>query len=166
MPRLENSRWKRKPDCSDSYRKGKFAPSVQYKVKLTDGTDITVDNPSYWPDPAKIDSVHEPYIKATILTPEEYVGAVFELCREHRSENAAMNYLAAGRLEVVAEMPLGEVLFDFYSKLKTVTADHPLTHHFDLQPGERLAVKRPAILRKVDGDWKLETKGIVSGVTG
>jgi GTP-binding protein LepA len=69
----------------------------------------------------KIGSVAEPYIKAAILTPEEYVGSVMELCREHRSESQAMNYLSVGRVEVISEMPLGEVLFDFYGKLKTIT---------------------------------------------
>jgi GTP-binding protein LepA len=97
------------------------APSVKYKVTLKDGKTIDVDNPSYWPDPMKIDSAAEPYIKASILTPEEYVGPVMELCREHRSESQTMNYLSVGRVEVISEMPLGEVLFDFYGKLKTIT---------------------------------------------
>ena len=97
------------------------APSVKYKLALKDGTTIDVDNPSYWPDPTNIDSATEPYIKASILTPEEYVGPVMELCREHRSESQTMNYLSAGRVEVTSEMPLGEVLFDFYGKLKMIT---------------------------------------------
>ncbi|WDQ16977.1 translation elongation factor 4 [Rhodopirellula sp. P2] len=97
------------------------APSVQYKIKLKDGSTQDVDNPTYWPDPSTIDSVSEPYIKAQILIPEEYVGPVMELCREHRSESQTMNYLSAGRLEVTSEMPLGEVLFDFYGKLKMIT---------------------------------------------
>jgi GTP-binding protein LepA len=97
------------------------APSVQYKITLRDGTIIEVDNPGYWPDPMKIASVTEPYIKASIITPEEYVGPVGELCREHRSASQAMNYLSVGRVEVISEMPLGEVLFDFYGKLKSVT---------------------------------------------
>ena len=69
----------------------------------------------------QIASVAEPFIKASILAPEEYVGSVMELCREHRSESQTMNYLAVGRVEVVSEMPLGKVLFDFYGKLKTIT---------------------------------------------
>jgi GTP-binding protein LepA len=97
------------------------APSVRYMVTLRDGKTIEVDNPSNWPDPMKIASITEPYIKATILTPEEYVGPVMELCREHRSAKQTMNYLSVGRVEVVSEMPLGEVLFDFYGKLKTIT---------------------------------------------
>ena len=97
------------------------APSVKYKVTLKDGKEIEVDNPSYWPDPMAIESVTEPYIKASILTPEANVGPVMELCRDHRSESQTINYLSAGRLEVVSEMPLGEVLFDFYGKLKMIT---------------------------------------------
>ncbi len=97
------------------------APSVKYKVTLKEGKTIDVDNPSYWPNPMSIASVTEPYISATILTPEEYVGSVMDLCREHRSDKQTMNYLCVGRVEVVSEMPLGEVLFDFYGKLKTIT---------------------------------------------
>ena len=97
------------------------APSVKYKVVLKDGETIEVDNPSNWPDPSQIDSASEPYIRASILTPDQYVGPVMELCREHRSENQTMNYLTSKRVEVVSDMPLGEVLFDFYGKLKTIT---------------------------------------------
>ena len=97
------------------------APSVNYKLSLKDGSTLDVDNPSYWPDPMMIDSAMEPYIKASIMIPEDYVGPVMELCREHRSETQTMNYLSAGRVEVVSEMPLGEVLFDFYGKLKMIT---------------------------------------------
>jgi GTP-binding protein LepA len=97
------------------------APSVKYDVTLKDGKLVEVDNPSHWPDPSQIGSVTEPYITATILTPEEYVGSVMELCRKHRSDSQKMNYLSAGRMEVVSEMPLSEVLFDFYGMLKTVT---------------------------------------------
>tara|TARA_R110002049_G_scaffold2750_4_gene21909 strand:+ start:53789 stop:55585 length:1797 start_codon:yes stop_codon:yes gene_type:complete len=109
------------------------APSVQYRLTLNDGSSIEVDNPSHWPDPTHIDSASEPYIKASILTPEEYVGSVMELCREHRSETQTMNYLAAGRVEVVSEMPLGEVLFDFYGKLKMITRGYG---SFDYEPTE------------------------------
>ena len=97
------------------------APSVKYSLQLKDGKSMFVDNPSYWPDPSNIESASEPYIKAQILIPEEYVGPVMDLCREHRSESQTMNYLSAGRVEVTSEMPLGEVLFDFYGKLKMIT---------------------------------------------
>ena len=109
------------------------APSVQYNLTLRDGSTLECDNPSYWPDPMKIESATEPYIRASILTPEEFVGPVMELCREHRSESQTMNYLSAGRLEVTSEMPLGEVLFDFYGKLKMITRGYG---SFDYDPIE------------------------------
>lgn len=97
------------------------APSVKYKIELKDGTTVDVDNPSNWPDPMSIQSTTEPFIKASILIPEGYVGPVMGLCREHRSDSQTMNYLSAGRIEVSSEMPLGEVLFEFYGKLKMMT---------------------------------------------
>ena len=109
------------------------APSVKYLIKLKDGKEIEVDNPSYWPDPTQIDGCTEPFIKASILTPEDYVGPVMELCREHRSESQTMNYLSANRVEIVSEMPLGEVLFDFYGKLKMITRGYG---SFDYDPIE------------------------------
>ena len=97
------------------------APSVLYKVGMADGSVIEVDNPQNWPEPARIKSVEEPFIKASIMIPEKFVGAAMELCREYRATSLTTNFLSAGRLEVISEMPLGEVLFDFYDKLKTVT---------------------------------------------
>jgi GTP-binding protein LepA len=97
------------------------APSVQYEVVLTDGTEITVDNPALFPDPGSIDFIREPYIKASIMIPERYLGAVMELCRERRGENTTFEYLAVGRLQVTSELPLAEILFDFYDRLKTIT---------------------------------------------
>ena len=109
------------------------APSVKYSLTLKDGSKLEVDNPTYWPDPSTIEATTEPYIKASILTPEEYVGPVMELCREHRSDSQTMNYLSAGRVEVTSEMPLGEVLFDFYGKLKMITRGYG---SFDYEPIE------------------------------
>lgn len=97
------------------------APSVKYILTLKDDTALEVDNPSNWPDPSLIESASEPYIRAQILIPEEYVGPVMDLCREYRSDSQTMNYLSAGRVEVTSEMPLGEVLFEFYGKLKMIT---------------------------------------------
>jgi GTP-binding protein LepA len=109
------------------------APSVKYLLDLKDGSKLEVDNPSYWPDPSIIDSTSEPYIRASILIPDDYVGPVMDLCREHRSESQTMNYLSAGRVEVISEMPLGEVLFDFYGKLKMITRGYG---SFDYEPIE------------------------------
>jgi GTP-binding protein LepA len=97
------------------------APSVRYEVVLEDGREIVVDNPSLYPDPSRIAKVREPYIKGSVMMPERYVGPVMELCRERRGENIAFHYLSAGRVELTSELPLGEVLYDFYDRLKTVT---------------------------------------------
>jgi GTP-binding protein LepA len=97
------------------------APSVQYEVVLTDGETITVDNPALFPDPGSIDFIREPYIKASIMIPERYLGTVMELCRERRGENTTFEYLAVGRLQVTSQLPLAEILFDFYDRLKTIT---------------------------------------------
>jgi len=117
------------------------APSVKYHVTLKDDVTIDVDNPCHWPDPMNIRSVGEPYIKASIFTPEEYVGAVMELCREHRSDSQTMNYLSVGRVEVISEMPLGEVLFDFYGKLKTITRGYGSFDYVPIEYRETNIVK-------------------------
>jgi GTP-binding protein LepA len=96
-------------------------PSVEYHVRTTDHREIVIDNPAYWPDPVKIEEVQEPYIKASILMPERYIGAVMQLCMKRRAVNAVTSYPTPGRIELTAEMPLAEVLFDFYDRLKSVT---------------------------------------------
>jgi GTP-binding protein LepA len=97
------------------------APSVQYEVILSNGELVRIDNPSLFPDPGTIASVREPFIKAAIMVPERYLGAVMELCRERRGTGTTFEYLAVGRLQVTSELPLAEVLFDFYDRLKTIT---------------------------------------------
>jgi GTP-binding protein LepA len=97
------------------------APSVRYRMTLSDGREIKVDNPADYPDPTHIEGASEPYIKASILMPERYIGAVMELCRERRGEKTTFRYLAVGRVELTSELPLAEVLFDFYDRLKSVT---------------------------------------------
>ena len=119
------------------------APSVQYDLTLTDGSSITVDNPSLFPDPAEIEQAEEPYIKASVMMPERYVGAVMELCRERRGINIQHSYLSVGRLELTAELPLAEVLYDFYDRLKTVTQGYG---SFDYE----MIDYRPTDLVKVD----------------
>jgi GTP-binding protein LepA len=97
------------------------APSVRYEVVLSNGDLLQIDNPSLFPDPGTIASVREPFIKAAIMLPERYLGAVMELCRERRGSGTTFEYLAVGRLQVTSELPLAEVLFDFYDRLKTIT---------------------------------------------
>ena len=97
------------------------APSVRYRITLEDGETVMIDNPSDYPDPMKIARTEEPFIKASIMMPERYVGVIMELCRDRRGSSSTFNYLSVGRVELTSELPLAEVLFDFYDRLKTVT---------------------------------------------
>lgn len=96
-------------------------PSVKYNFYLNDGDMVEVDNPAHFPDPAKVSRVEEPYIKATILMPERYMGVVMTLCMERRGENTHYHYPTPGRIELTCELPLAEVIYDFYDKLKSAT---------------------------------------------
>ena len=96
-------------------------PSVKYNFYLKDQTVLEVDNPAYFPDPMLIDRVEEPYIKATILIPEKYMGTLMTLCMERRGENTNYHYPMPGRIEFTCELPLAEVIYDFYDKLKSIT---------------------------------------------
>ncbi|MBO8177614.1 translation elongation factor 4 [Aeribacillus pallidus] len=97
------------------------APSVIYKVHLTDGTVIDVDNPSNMPDPQKIDRVEEPYVKASMMVPNDYVGAVMELCQGKRGHFIDMQYLDETRVNITYEIPLAEIVYDFFDQLKSST---------------------------------------------
>jgi len=97
------------------------APSVQYRFTLKNGETVMVDNPQYYPDPIDIQMAEEPYIRASIFIPERYVGAVMKLCMDRRGVNSRMNYPAPGRVEIIFDMPLAEVVFDFYDRLKSIT---------------------------------------------
>lgn len=97
------------------------APSVLYKFVLDGGKEVAVDNPEYYPDPMHIESALEPYIRASILFPEKYMGAVMQLCLNRRGEKSNFSYPAPGRIELLFDMPLAEVIHDFYDKLKTIT---------------------------------------------
>ena len=96
------------------------APSVVYKIKMTDGSEVDMHNPADMPDPVKIDSISEPWIKATILVPDEYLGGVLKLCQDRRGIQLELTY-AGSRAMLVYELPLNEVVFDFYDRLKSVT---------------------------------------------
>ena len=96
-------------------------PSVRYEFILTDGSEVAIDNPQFYPDPVRIKKAFEPYIRAAIIIPERYMGAVMKLCLERRGVNSSFSYPSPGRIEIRIEMPLAEVVFDFYDKLKTVT---------------------------------------------
>ncbi|WP_406818060.1 translation elongation factor 4 [Metabacillus indicus] len=97
------------------------APSVIYNVFLTDGSDVRVDNPSNLPDPQKIDRIEEPYVKATVMVPNDYVGAVMELCQIKRGNFIDMQYLDENRVSIIYELPLSEIVYDFFDQLKSNT---------------------------------------------
>ncbi|MEH7379892.1 translation elongation factor 4 [Bacillus sp. JJ1533] len=97
------------------------APSVIYDIFLTDGTDIKIDNPSDMPDPQKIERIEEPYVKATMMVPNDYVGAVMELCQGKRGIFIDMQYLDEKRVSIIYEIPLAEIVYDFFDQLKSST---------------------------------------------
>jgi len=97
------------------------APSVDYHVNLTDGTEVVVDNPSEMPEPSNISELKEPYVKASIMVPNEYVGSVMELAQRKRGEFVTMDYLDTYRVNVIYNMPLSEIIFDFFDDLKSNT---------------------------------------------
>ena len=97
------------------------SPSVRYTVHMKDGEVLHIDNPLEYPDPMRVDWAEEPYIQANIITPTEYVGPIITLCLEKRGVQTQMNYLDTKRVELIYEMPLSEVLFDFYDRLKSIS---------------------------------------------
>ncbi|MDR1904009.1 MAG: translation elongation factor 4 [Treponema sp.] len=97
------------------------APSVKYRVHLRSGDEIFVDNPQEYPDEGRIESAEEPYIRASIITPAAFLGNIMTLCLEKRGVQSNMSYLDEKRVELIYEMPLAEVLFDFYDRLKSIS---------------------------------------------
>ena len=97
------------------------APSVVYHVNTTDGDMLEVSNPSEFPDPTKVDSIEEPYVKAQIMVPQEYVGAVMELAQRKRGDFVTMDYIDDNRVNIIYQIPLAEIVFDFFDKLKSST---------------------------------------------
>jgi GTP-binding protein LepA len=97
------------------------APGVRYTITLTGGTVVEVDNPSRWPDPTTIETVAEPVITATILTNEEYVGGIFKLVEEKRGRQKNFEYVTPTRVMITYELPLNEIVLDFYDRLKSVS---------------------------------------------
>jgi len=96
-------------------------PSVRYRFTLNDGDVVYIDNPAYYPDPMSITTSEEPYIRAAMMFPERHMGAVMKLCKEKRGENSTLSYPSPGRIELVIEMPLADVIYDFYDRLKSIT---------------------------------------------
>ncbi|QNI31321.1 elongation factor 4 [Alloacidobacterium dinghuense] len=97
------------------------APGVRYKITMTDGSMLEVDNPSRWPDPSEIEKIEEPIITATILTNEEYVGGILKLVEEKRGRQKNFEYVSPTRVMLTYELPLNEIVLDFYDRLKSVS---------------------------------------------
>ncbi len=97
------------------------APSVSYKVVKTDGTELFIDNPSHLPPQSEIDHMEEPIVKVDIFSPPDYLGPIMDLCREKRGVFKEMNYLDANRVQLIYEMPLNEIIFDFFDSVKSRT---------------------------------------------
>jgi GTP-binding protein LepA len=119
------------------------APSVRYKLKLTTGESIFIDNPADYPDPGRIEEAEEPYIKAQIITPVTYIGNLITLCMDKRGTQSSFTHLDEKRVELCFEMPLAEVLFDFYDKLKSTSRGYA---SFDYE----IIGYRPTKLAKLD----------------
>ena len=119
------------------------APSVIYKVYLKDGSVVNVQNPAEMPPPEKIERIEEPYISASIITPSEYVGPIMQLCQDRRGIQTGFTYLDQSRVELRYDMPLSEILFDFFDKLKSVSRGYA---SFDYE----FAGYRPSDLVKLD----------------
>jgi len=123
------------------------APSVVYKMRLTDGAEIDLHNPADMPDPVRIDTIAEPWIKATILVPDEYLGGVLKLCEDRRGIQTELTY-AGSRAMIVYELPLNEVVFDFYDRLKSVTKGYASFDYQFLEYREEDLVKMQILVNE------------------
>ncbi|HCZ1123596.1 TPA: elongation factor 4 [Staphylococcus aureus] len=128
------------------------APSVIYQCILRDGSEVTVDNPAQMPDRDKIDKIFEPYVRATMMVPNDYVGAVMELCQRKRGQFINMDYLEDIRVNIVYELPLAEVVFDFFDQLKSNTKGYASFDYEFIENKESNLVKMDILLNgdKVD----------------
>src|SRR3954471_9480534 len=118
-------------------------PSVAFEVTLTDGSELEVHSPSVFPDPARIAEGREPYINASILARKEDIGAIMELCQERRGEHTGMHFLSAERVQITYDLPLAEVVLDFFDQLKSRTRGYASLDY-------ELIGMRPSNLAKLD----------------
>src|ERR671918_2394199 len=118
-------------------------PSVGFEVTLTNGEEVEVHAPSDMPDPARIAEVREPYIKASIIAPKEFIGAIMELCQERRGDHAGMHYLSSERVQLTYDLPLAEIVLDFFDQLKSRTRGYASLDY-------ELIGMRPSNLVKLD----------------
>ncbi|NBK23167.1 MAG: elongation factor 4 [Spirochaetia bacterium] len=121
------------------------SPSVKYIVHLKNGEVKHIDNPLSYPDPMQVDFAEEPYIKASVITPTTYVGPIINLCMEKRGTQKEMNYLDEKRVELIYDMPLAEVLFDFYDRLKSISRGYA-SFDYEVQDYKRTDLVRLDIL--------------------
>ncbi len=119
------------------------APSVNYHVYLTDGSMVAIDNPAKLPDPQRIERIEEPYVKASIMTPKEYVGAIMEISQRKRGIFGDLKYIDANRVHVTYNLPLSEIVYDFFDKLKSSTKGYA---SFDYE----MSGYKPSRLQKMD----------------
>src|SRR5579862_2477846 len=120
------------------------APGVRYKITLLDGTELAVDNPTKFPDPAEILKIEEPIIDASVITREEYLGEILKLLEEKRGTQKKFEYIGSGRVMLLYEMPLNEIVLDFYDRLKSASRGYAsLDYHlsgFRVSPMVKLDV--------------------------
>lgn len=137
------------------------APSVRYLLKLTNGEEKYIDNPADYPDQGRIAAAQEPYIKASIITPATYLGSIMSLCTEKRGIQTNMQYLDEKRVEITYEMPLAEVLFDFYDRLKSYSRGYASFDYevIGYQPTELVKIDILINGKSVDALAQLSFKG-------
>lgn len=124
------------------------APSVKYRVELTDGQEMEIENPAQWPDPARIKVVKEPYIRAEIYTPKDYIGPILRLCEEKRGLQKEIRYLTPERILIIYELPFAEVVLDFFDRLKSVSRGYASMDYqlLEYRPGD--LVKMDILINK------------------
>jgi GTP-binding protein LepA len=118
-------------------------PNVRYWVRTIDGTEVEVHSPTEMPDPGTIEEIAEPYIRASVITPSEYVGQVMELCQDRRGTHVDMHYLSPERVQLRYDLPLGEIVLDFFDQLKSSTRGYASLDYEPIEP-------RPSDLVKLD----------------
>ena len=125
------------------------APSVSYRITKTDGEELYISNPTNYPNPSVIAKVEEPYVKATIFSPTEYIGSIMELCTERRGTFLDMKYLEGERVEMHYELPLGEIIYDFFDSLKSRTRGYA-SYDYEMKGYMKSSLVRLDIL--INGD--------------
>ncbi|NMB11657.1 MAG: elongation factor 4 [Firmicutes bacterium] len=122
------------------------APSVVYRVHQTDGSELHIDNPALFPDAGDLDRIEEPFVRATIMTPEEFVGPVMEICQERRGTFVNMEYVTTDRVQLTYELPLSEIIMDFFDRLKSRTKGYASLDYESIGYREAKLVKLDVLL--------------------